>query len=348
MTQDAARMNGETTRIEGSPRIEGPRQDRDALRVKEEARALGFSHVGICSAAPDALSGERLTSWLERGYHASMMWMAARAAERVDPSLVLPGAQSIISLAFNYFTPHAHSGEESAGKVSRYAWGDDYHEVVGDRVRSLAAWLERAYPGERAVWYVDTGPVMEKVWAGRAGIGWIGKHTNVITTDKGSWVFLGEIITTLRLPADEPAADHCGTCTLCIEACPTGAIVEPYVVDSNKCLSYLTIEHRGPVDPVLHDRYEGWVFGCDVCQDVCPWNRKFAAVTSEPRFHPRPGNLDPPLDGWAEMTAAEFAARFAGSPIRRAKHQGLLRNVRIARGDDPAVPGPASHDRRID
>ncbi len=315
----------------------------DARAIRSEALALGFTHVGFCAAAPDALAGERLKSWLDHGYHASMAWMATRADERGDPSRVLPGARSIISLAFNYYTSHAHSGEEGTGKVSRYAWGDDYHEVVGGRVKSLMNWLTRTFPGERAVWYVDTGPVMEKAWAARAGIGWIGKHTNVITSDMGSWVFLGEIITTLELPADEPAVDRCGTCVRCLEACPTGAIVEAYVVDSNRCLSYLTIEHRGPVDPVLGDRFEGWVFGCDICQDVCPWNQKFAAETSEPRFHPRPGNVNPSLEEWAGMTAGEFAARFEGSPIRRPKHDGLMRSVRIASGGDPERPETASH-----
>ena len=322
----------------------GTRQaSADVLGIKSEARALGFTHVGFCSAAPDALASERLKSWLDRGYHASMAWMAKRADDRGDPSRVLPGARSIISLAFNYYTPHAHSREAGSGKISRYAWGDDYHEVVGGRVKSLMAWLTHTFPRERALWYVDTGPVMEKAWAARAGIGWIGKHTNVITADTGSWVFLGEVITTLELPADEPAVDHCGTCVRCLEACPTGAIVEPYVVDSNRCLSYLTIEHRGPVDDTLGDQYDGWVFGCDVCQDVCPWNQKFAAETTEPRFHPRPGNVNPSLEEWAGMTPREFAARFDGSPIRRPRYEGLMRNVRIVRGGDPERPGTASH-----
>ena len=328
---------------EGSSQTGARHVNADVLGIKSEARALGFTHVGFCSAAPDALASERLRSWLDRGYHASMAWMAKRADDRGDPSRVLPGARSIISLAFNYYTPHEHSREAGTGKISRYAWGDDYHEVVGGRVKSLTAWLTRTFPGERALWYVDTGPVMEKAWAARAGIGWIGKHTNVITADTGSWVFLGEIITTLELPADEPAVDHCGTCVRCLEACPTGAIVEPYVVDSNRCLSYLTIEHRGPVDDTLGDQYDGWVFGCDVCQDVCPWNQKFAAETTEPRFHPRPGNVNPSLEEWAGMTPGEFAARFDGSPIRRPRHEGLMRNVRIVRGGDPERPGTASH-----
>ncbi len=327
-----------------APRGQGVNTGEHSARsIKDEARALGFSHVGICSASPDALAAERLSTWLERGYHASMAWMAARAEERCDPSRVLPGARSIISLAVNYYAPHQHANEEGSGKVSRYAWGDDYHEVVGDRARQLSSWLIRMFPGERAVWYVDTGPVMERVWAARAGIGWIGKHTNVITSDMGSWVFLGEIITTLELPVDASATDHCGTCVRCIDACPTDAIVEPYVVDSNRCLSYLTIEHRGPVDPSLHDKYERWVFGCDICQDVCPWNRKFATETPETRFQPRTGNVSPSLDEWSGMTAGQFAARFVGSPIRRPKYEGLLRNVRIVRGDDPAEPGEASH-----
>jgi epoxyqueuosine reductase len=305
---------------------------RAAAQVKSKARSLGFTHVGICGADPDPVAGERLTAWLDRGFHASMTWMAGRADERRDPARVLPGARSIIALAMNYYTPHAHTEAIDAGKVSRYAWGDDYHDVVGDRARRLARWLTEAFPGELALWYVDTGPVMEKAHAARAGIGWVGKHANLITPDIGSWVFLGVIITTMALPPDQPAVDHCGTCTLCIEACPTGAIVEPYVVDSRRCLSYLTIEHRGPVDPSLGERFDGWVFGCDVCQDVCPWNEKFSRETAEVRFQPRPGHVAPPLAAWEAIPAQEFDARFAGSPIRRARYDGLKRNVRIVRG----------------
>jgi epoxyqueuosine reductase len=219
------------------------------------------------------------------------------------------------------------------GKVSRYAWGEDYHRVVLRKLNELQAWVEKEFPGERALAYVDTGPLAEKALAVRAGIGWQGKHTNVITTDRGSWVFLGEVVTTLDIPQDVPALDHCGSCTLCIEACPTGAIVEPYVVDSARCLSYLTIEHRGPVNEP--PAYEGWIYGCDICQDVCPWNEKFAHPSSEPAFQPRQGNVAPRLEEWEKMTEEGFRERFAGSPIRRAKWEGLLRNVRIVQAQQP-------------
>src|SRR5512143_874984 len=242
----------------------------DAVRVKEAALAFGFSHAGIARGDVPLEESRALGAWLDRKYHATMGWMERTRARRGDPSLVLPGVKSVIAVSLNYYTPDARRG--GRGKISRYAWGDDYHDVLGERLERFQGWLREKYPGEKFLWYADTGPVMDKVWAQRAGIGWEGKHTNVITTDVGSWVFLGEVLTTLELEPDAPATDHCGTCTLCIEACPTGAIVEPYVVDSGLCISYLTIEHRGelPAGASL----DGWIFGCDVCQDVCPWKRK--------------------------------------------------------------------------
>jgi len=248
----------------------------------------------------------------------------------------------------NYFTPHVHSGANGTGKVSRYAWGEDYHAVLEDKLRRLLGWMQERFPGTRGRSSVDSGPVMDKVWAQRGGVGWIGKHTNVITRDRGSWVFLGEIITDLDLEPDPPATDQCGTCTACIEACPTGAITQPYVVDSNRCLSYLTIEHRGPVPEDLRGSFDGWIFGCDVCQDVCPWNQKFARETDEPRFRPRKGNIDPDLREWRSMSEEEFNRRFRGSPIRRAKHAGLMRTLDILQangGPDPDTGLPASNGK---
>jgi epoxyqueuosine reductase len=302
----------------------------DAERVREQARTLGFTAVGIARA--DAATGEaaHLDEWLERGLHAGMHWMARDAGKRGDPRVAVPGARSVVALALNYHTPHHHRNEPGIGKISRYAWGDDYHDVLGGKLRQLWGWMEATFPGVGGRWYVDTGPVMEKVWAQRAGIGWIGKHSNLITQEHGSWVFLGEIITTHELEPDAPASDHCGTCRLCIDACPTAAIVEPYVVDSARCLSYLTIEHRGEVAPELQEHYDGWIYGCDVCQDVCPWNERFAHPTTERRFAPRPGMLDVPLDAWAEMSDEEFRERFRGSPVKRAKAEGFRRNIRIA------------------
>jgi len=298
-------------------------------RVKAKALELGFSKVGIARAEPLDAEGLRLRDWLGRGYHAGMAWMARDVGKRTDPRAVVPGAKSVIAVALNYYAPVDYSSDPARGKISRYAWGDDYHEILGDRLERLLVWMAEEFPGAVGKSYVDTGPVMDKVWAQRAGIGWEGKHTNVITQEVGSWVFLGEIITTLELDPDEPALDHCGTCTLCIKACPTQAIVEPYVVDSHLCISYLTIEHRGEVDGDLGAKFENWIYGCDICQDVCPWNEKFATGTSVEGFAPREGNVAPLLSEWEKMTRDEFTRRFRKSPMKRTKYEGLIRNVKV-------------------
>jgi epoxyqueuosine reductase len=255
-----------------------------------------------------------------------MKWMESTREKRYDPSQVVPGVRTVIALALNYYTPHQHSSDLTTGKISRYAWGDDYHDIVGKMLGELWSWMQTEFPGIGGRYYVDTGPVMEKVWAQQAGIGWIGKHTNVITQDMGSWVFLATILTTLEIEPDPPATDHCGTCTLCISACPTGAITEPYVVDSNRCISYLTIEHRGPFAANLP--LDGWIYGCDVCQDVCPWNERFASESAQIELQPRAENFSPQLEEWAGMSETEFSTRFRGSPIKRAKREGLTRNTR--------------------
>jgi len=313
-------------------------------RVKSKALALGFSGVGIAAAVNLEEEGARLRDWLGRNYQASMGWMAKTVDRRSDPRQVLPGARSVIAVALNYYTDVQHDTGPGRGRISRYAWGDDYHDVLGRKLGELRDWLVSVSPGAGARAYVDTGPVMDKAWAVRAGIGWLGKHTNVITRGMGSWVFLGEILTTLALEPDDPAEDRCGTCTLCIQSCPTGAIVEPYVVDSNLCLSYLTIEHRGPVVGDVRGRFEGWIYGCDTCQDVCPWNLKFGTPSEDPSFLPREEFVSPPLETWQRMDQAEFSARFRGSPVKRAKHEGLLRNIAVVLGrSDPRGSPPSSH-----
>jgi epoxyqueuosine reductase len=315
-------------------------------RVKTKALELGFARVGIARAEPLTGEGSRLREWLARGYQGSMHWMERSVEKRIDPGRVLPGARSVIAVALNYYTPIPHDARPGTGKISRYAWGDDYHDIVGEKLEQICAWLRQEFPGCSVRPYVDTGPVMDKVWAQRAGVGWEGKHTNVITTDRGSWVFLGEVLTTLDLDPDEPAVDRCGTCTLCIEACPTGAIVEPYVVDSNLCLSYLTIEHHGPIEGEITEQFDGWIYGCDVCQDVCPWNRKFASAAADTRFAPRDGNVQPDLAGLQALDQAGFSARFKGSPVKRTKLEGLQRNAGIvlAHHDPDAEPG-ASYEQ---
>ena len=298
--------------------------------VRQTARGLGFSKIGIARA--DALPAEkvRLQEWLDRGYHASMAWMARDPDKRSDVRLIVPNAKSVISLATNYFTPPSHSQDPSVGKISRYAWGDDYHVVLTPRIQELVRCIKSERPDAVTAYYVYTGPVIDKSWAVRAGIGWLGKHTNVITKEYGSWVFLGEIILDQELEYDEPMADFCGSCTACIDACPTGAIVGLYVLDSNKCISYLTIEHRGELPDELTPKFENWIFGCDICQDVCPWNR-FQQPTDERSFFPRGGNVAPDLEALETITPEEFSARFKGSPAKRTKREGLVRNVKAVR-----------------
>jgi epoxyqueuosine reductase len=298
-------------------------------RIKERASIEGFEKVGIVSAEALDESHDRLLTWLERGYQGQMAWMARDPETRADPHRLFPEARSVVVVAKNYYTSGEHADDPATGKISRYAWGDDYHEVVGSRLRSLLAWIERQVPHAEGKVCVDIQPMMDKAWAARAGLGWIGKHTNLITPEFGSWVFIGELLLNLDLEYDDHAVeDHCGSCTLCIDACPTQAITEAYVVDSNKCISYATIELRDAELPeqIAHN-LEGWLYGCDICQDVCPWNR-FQQVTDESRFEPREGNINASLSGTLEMTAESYAARYRHSAMKRAKLSGLQRNAR--------------------
>jgi epoxyqueuosine reductase len=256
-----------------------------------------------------------------------MQWLERDVEKRTDTTGILPNAKSVICVALNYYTPEQHSKDRALGKISRYAWGDDYHVIMTERLEKLFAFIRSENPEVNGKLYVDTGPVMEKAWAVRAGLGWLGKHTNLITRDFGSWVFLGEILIDAELEYDTPMLDYCGTCTACLDACPTQAIVQPYVLDANKCISYLTIEHRGelPEEHVLN--FENWIYGCDICQEVCPWNG-FQVETKEPAFQPREENIAPRLIDLAAMTQEEFSRKFRKSPIKRTKHSGLTRNAK--------------------
>jgi epoxyqueuosine reductase len=302
-----------------------------AENIKQRALFEGFNKVGIVGAASLEDEGRRLKEWLARGHHGEMRWMARDVHKRIDPREIFPQARSVVVVALNYFTPHQHQQSPATGKVSRYAWGDDYHDVVKEKLVTLLAWIKEQEPSAEGKVCVDIQPVMDKAWAVRAGLGWLGKHSNVITQEHGSWVFIGELLLNLDLEHDrERVEDHCGTCTLCIDACPTAAITEPYVVDSNKCISYATIELRAPELPEEMD-LAGWLYGCDICQDVCPWNR-FEQVTSEARFEPREGNVDVELDEVLEFTPESYAARYRGSAMKRAKLAGLQRNARALTG----------------
>ncbi|MBD2384918.1 tRNA epoxyqueuosine(34) reductase QueG [Cylindrospermum sp. FACHB-282] len=295
--------------------------------IKEKAQELGFHKVGIAAVdGVDATERQRLQAWIALGYHADMEWMTS--SKRQDIALVMPEARSLVCVALNYYTADRRPEGEEYAKFSRYGWGRDYHKVIHKKLKQLATWLESLDEGIQARYYADTGPVQDKVWAQKAGIGWIAKNGNVITREYGSWVFLGEVLTNVELESDRPSTEHCGTCTRCIEACPTGAITEPFVVDANRCIAYHTIENRADKLPqTVAPHLQGWVAGCDICQDVCPWNQRFAQVTDVADFQPYPGNVAPKLIELAEISDQEWDKKFTASALRRIKPQMLRRNA---------------------
>ncbi len=302
-------------------------------KIKRRASELGFDLVGIAPAHPSEYQ-DYFRRWLAEGRAGTMRYLHNRFFERTDPRQYLPGARSVICVAINYHVPleHSSTNDSPQGRVARYALGDDYHEVLKPRLHLLADWVRFAVPGYQTKAVVDTAPVMEKELAARAGIGWMGKNTCLINPAIGSWLLLGEIITTAELENDAPGADHCGTCTRCIDACPTGAITEPYQLDARKCISYLTIEHRGEIDPQLEPLVGDWLYGCDICQEVCPWNSK-ALTTQLREFQPRfaTGSLDVcEVMAWSPDV---YRTRLKGSAIKRVKLPVLQRNATIVAGN---------------
>jgi epoxyqueuosine reductase len=297
-------------------------------RIKQQAAEIGFQKVGIVAAEPLVDEGSRLKDWLERGFHAEMAWLAREPEKRGDPRLLLPEAKSVIVVALNYFTDHKHKDYSHKGKISRYAWGDDYHDILREKLQLLLYWIKAENGEAIGKICVDTAPFMDKAWAVRAGLGWLGKHTNLITKEIGSWVFIGSLVLNIELDYDNVIVeDHCGTCTACLDACPTDAIVEPYVVDSRKCISYATIELRDEKLPDdIATNLNGWLYGCDICQDVCPWNR-FEMPTDEKRFEPRNGETSIGLKEILSLTPENYAGRFRRTAIKRAKLTGLKRNA---------------------
>ena len=283
--------------------------------------------MGIAPATAKQQSANRLDSWLQKGYHSTMQWMEKRADERGDIGKYYPEAKSVISLGLNYFTGNA-SPHPDVGKISNYAWGDDYHDLIKSRLYNLLGEIKYKYPNINGIACVDTSPIMEKDWAQRAGLGWIGKHTNLITRDYGSWIFLGELVLDVKLEYDTPFEDDlCGTCTACLDACPTNAFPEPYVLDSNKCISYLTIEHRGDIPAELEDKLSGWIYGCDICQEVCPWNITFSQLSNEKTFKPRENLQERQISKWKELDKEDFQFLFKNSAVKRTKFTGLKRNI---------------------
>lgn len=298
--------------------------------VKQQALDIGFHKVGIANVNLDMDTQEenkqRLQGWLDKGYQAEMAWMSN--PKRQDILAYFPEVRSIVSVALNYYTPYQHSESPDTAKISRYGWGRDYHKVMTKKLKILARWLTSQDNEIQARYCVDTAPVQDKFWAQQAGIGWVAKNGNVITKDYGSWVFLGEILTNLELKPDRVHTNHCGTCTRCLDACPTQAITEPFVVNANLCIAYHTIENRQPeLPPEIASKLNGWVAGCDICQDVCPWNQRFAKVTDITDFFPYPDNLNPKLIDLAQIDEVEWNKRFQGSALRRIKPEMWRRNA---------------------
>jgi epoxyqueuosine reductase len=315
------------------------------MQIRREARDLGFFRIGI---APVSLLPwrEQYQQWLLSGMQGEMTYMERQARKRMDPALVLDNAKTLLVLAMNYHTGGSLSRDPSRGAISRYAWGGDYHEVVGDRLEKLQKRILRLRPQSRTRSYVDTGPVMEKVWGAHSALGWMGKHTNLITREQGSWFFIGLLLLDFELEYDGRQKDYCGTCARCLDACPTRAIVSPYVVDARLCISYLTIELRGPIPRGLRPLIGNRIFGCDDCQEACPWNR-FAVKTQEEEFYPRQGCFVPKLASLAAIGAGEFEERFAGSPVRRCRREGLARNVAVALGNSGGIEAVPSLARML-
>ena len=301
-------------------------------KIKSKAINLGFDRIGIAKAGSTIKQKDDLETWISNNGHATMDWISKRKEERGDIHKYFPSVKSVISVAMNYYVGMDQSDIDSDYKFSNYAWGDDYHDILKSRLFSLFEWLKSEHPKLNGIVCVDTSPVMEKVWAQKAGIGWQGKHTNVITKDYGSWVFLGELLVDVSLKYDSPfKEDLCGTCMACIEACPTKALDE-YKIDSEKCISYNTIENRSEL---FSDGTElsKWIYGCDICQEVCPWNQKFSQSTQKKDFKPRSEIINWGNKKWENLDEQEFRKLFKGSSAKRTKYSGLKRNIEFNRKD---------------
>ena len=319
---------------------------REAIR--EQALAMGFDAVGFAEARLVETARDNLHEFVARGYHGDMGWLADTAARRGDPQILWSEARTVVVLGMNYGNeddPRVAAGDPERGEISVYARGRDYHDTIKKRLKALARWIVGRWPGELKV-FVDTAPVMEKPLAQMAGLGWQGKHTNLVSRDFGAWLFLGEIYLSMALPPDPPETDHCGACTRCLDICPTAAFDGPYRIDARRCVSYLTIEHKGPIPDELRPLIGNRIFGCDDCLAVCPWN-KFARATAEPDFLPRDGLTAPRLAELAALDDSAFRAMFAGTAVKRIGRNRFLRNVLTAIGNAPApTPELAAAARR--
>ena len=298
-------------------------------RIKDHAKRLGFLSCGISNAGFLEDEAPRLEQWLRKGHHGSMTYMERNFDKRLDPTKLVPGAKSVVSLLYNYY-PSAKQSDKEAPKISKYAYGKDYHFVVKEKLKELMHIIEEEIGEVSGRAFVDSAPVLDKAWAAKAGLGWIGKHTNLISKQAGSFYFIAELIIDLPLEQDAPVTDHCGSCTACIDACPTQAIVAPFQVDGSKCISYFTIELKEAIPQEVKGQFDNWAFGCDVCQDVCPWNR-FSTPHQEPQFEPSPELMNLTKNDWHEITEAVFDRLFAESAVQRTQFSGLKRNLDFLR-----------------
>jgi epoxyqueuosine reductase len=302
--------------------------------VEKIAFDLGFNLVGFSRSELLTKETEQLREWLDKGYHSGMLYMERNIDKRLDPKKILPSVRSVISLGLNYYQSGGFSDRK--GKVSRYAWGRDYHLVIWEKLKEFESLLKLQIPLCMTISYVDTGAVMDKVWAMKSGLGWMGKHSNIINREWGSWFFIANIFSDIEFEYSTPIEDFCGSCTLCLDSCPTGAIVDKYIVDANRCISYQTIENKGEIDKKLEWKFENWVFGCDICQDVCPWNKKFQQTTTVNDFisggkdsftgELRGLNKEFELYYFDNLENKDFKLQFAESPILRSKLKGMKRN----------------------
>jgi len=301
------------------------KEERYTLMIKQKAQELGFDFCGIARAEFLEQEAPRLEKWLKDQMQGEMSYMANHFDKRLNPCLLVEGAKSVISVLLNYF-PKEDLACEDNFKISKYAYGKDYHFVLKEKLKDLLAYIRKEIGEVNGRAFVDSAPVMDKVWAARSGLGWIGKHSNLLNRQMGSFFFIGELIIDLPLAYDTATGDYCGTCTRCIDACPTDAIVSPYVVDGSKCISYFTIELKNEIPTTMKGKFENWIFGCDICQDVCPWNR-FAKPHQTPDFEPNETLKKMTKNDWLEITEEIFEKVFKNSPLKRAKTKGLQRNI---------------------
>lgn len=295
--------------------------------IKTEAKRLGFLSCGVSKAEFLEEEAPKLESWLNQNKHGKMHYMENHFDKRLDPTLLVEGSKSVVSLTYNYFSEQLQHDSE-APKISTYAYGMDYHYVIKNKLNQLLEFIKQEIGDVHGRAFVDSAPILEKAWAKKSGLGWIGKHSNMLTQKVGSFYFIAELIIDLELEPDHAVTDHCGSCTACIDACPTDAITEPYKVDGSKCISYFTIELKENIPTDMVGKLDNWMFGCDVCQDVCPWNR-FSKQHNEPLFNPKPELLSMTKKDWEEITQETFNKVFKNSAVKRTKYSGLTRNIRF-------------------